>query len=116
MAKDSSNSKPAAPARDDAQAIADALNAAPDIDARNLVFLRGLSKGKSWDDASAEKRTNPDLVETYAELTPDNRKKLALDYASKITDPAVRKKLADDMTRESPKSKPAPSPASGSAR
>ena len=107
-----------APAPDDVQTIADALTAMPDVRARNLLFLKGLAEGKSWDDASAGKRTDPDTLATYESLTPDARKKLALNFARKVTDPAMRRKLADELTESqgTPGPKPAAPPAPGSAR
>ena len=96
------------------KAITDALNAAPDVKARNLLFLKGLAEGKSWADASAGKRTDPDTLATYESLTPDARKKLALNFAGKVQDPAMVEKLAGELNEGKPaRASHAPSPGPG---
>lgn len=80
------------------KAISDALGKAADVTAPNLVFLRGLADGKSWDDASEGKRADPDTLATYASLSPEDRKKLALNFANKIKDPPSLARLARELT------------------
>ena len=82
---------------DSRKVVLEALTAAPDVRAGNLLFLKGLSEGKSWADASAGKRTDPDTLATYESLTPDARKKLALNFAGKINDAAALARLAAEM-------------------
>lgn len=80
------------------KAISDALGKSPDVTAPNLVFLKGLADGKSWDDASEGKRADPDTLATYGSLSPEDRKKLALNFGNKIKDPSSLTKLARELT------------------
>lgn len=89
--------------------IAAALEAETDIKSGNLLFLKGLAGGKSYKDASAGKQTDPDTLATYESLTPEARKKLALNFAAKINDPTVLTQLAEEFPKpKTPKASAAP--------
>lgn len=81
------------------KAISQALSKESDVTAPNLVFLKGLADGKSWDDASKGKRADPDTLATYESLSPEDRKKLALNFGNKIKDPSSLTKLARELTK-----------------
>ena len=87
--------------------ISDRLRSRDDVSSGNLLFLKLLSQGKSWAEASDGKRKNPEWLESFELLAPDNRIKLALEYTAKINNQEALTNLAKEMAKDNPRPKKA---------